>query len=254
MLSVVIITRNEAHRITRCLASVAWADEIIVLDSGSTDNTVDIAKTFTPHVFTDTNWQGFGVQKQRVLSHATGDWVLNLDADECVDAPLKARMQQAMKSERFDAFRVPIRMCFYGKPLRFSSSPTRHVRLFKRAGARFSGDHVHEKIVLPRHARIGQLKTPIWHDSFLDLSHALQKMDKYSSSSALIRVGKKRRSSILRSILGAGWMFLRCYVLQRGFLDGRAGLMMAILNAEGSFYRSIKQVYRDQAMLEVEDV
>ena len=254
MLSVVIITRNEAHRIARCLTSIAWADEIIVLDSGSTDNTVEIAKKFTPHVFTDTNWQGFGVQKQRALSHATGDWVLNLDADECVDASLKSCMQQAIKAERFDAFRVPIRMCFYGKPLRFSSSPTRHVRLFKRLGARFSDDNVHEKIVLPKQARIGQLKTPIWHDSFLDLSHALQKMDSYSSSSAKIRVDEKRRSSILRSLLGANWMFVRCYVLQRGFLDGRAGLMMAILNAEGSFYRSIKQVYRDKPMLEVEDL
>jgi hypothetical protein len=249
MLSVVIITKNEAHRITRCLASVTWADEIIVLDSGSTDNTVEIAKTFTPLVFTDTNWQGFGVQKQRVLSRATGDWVLNLDADECVDAGLRARMQQAIKAGQFDAFRIPIRMCFYGKPLRFSSSPTRHVRLFKRLGAQYSDDSVHEKIVLPKQARIGQLKTPIWHDSFLDLSHALQKMDTYSSSSAKIRVDKKRRSSILRSLLSANWMFLRCYVLQRGFLDGRAGLMMAILNAEGSFYRSIKQVYRDKAVL-----
>lgn len=247
MLTVIIITKNEAQRISRCLASVRWADEIIVLDSGSTDATIDIAKTFTPHVFVNTDWQGYGVQKQRALSHATGDWVLNLDADEWVDENLQALFLRVMKDDKHDAYRVPIRLCFYGKPLRFSSSPTRHARLFKRKGAKFSDDLVHEKIVLPTNARIGQLKTPILHDSFLDISHAIQKMDRYSSYSAQIRLAEKKPISLTRACLGAIWMFLRCYVLQRGFLDGRAGFILAILNAQGSFYRGIKQLYPDKS-------
>ncbi len=248
MLSVVIITKNEAVRITRCLESVKWADEIIVLDSGSTDNTVDIAKRYTPHVFTNTDWQGYGVQKQRALSYATGEWVLHIDADEWVDETLKKTLSQVMKEDKVGACRVPIRLCFYGKPLRFSSSPTRHARFFRREGAQFSDDWVHEKIILPAHTRIQQLKTPLFHESFLDISHAIQKMDKYSSFSAKIRLDEARKAGLARSFLGAAWMFLRCYVLQRGFLDGRAGLMLAILNAQGSFYRGVKQVYKDKTI------
>lgn len=259
MLSVIVITKNEAARIARCLSSVSWADEIIVLDSGSTDNTLEIAKSYTPHVFTNTDWQGYGVQKQRVLMRATGQWVLHLDADEWVDERLKANILQVMKANQVDACRVPIKLCFYGKPLRFSSSPTRHLRLFKREGAKFSDDLVHEKIILPECARIQQLKTPIYHDSFLDVSHAIQKMDKYSSYSAEIRVKQnikhnKRPAGFSRSFGGAFWMFFRCYFLQRGFLDGKAGLMLAILNAQGSFYRGIKQMYLDKALRDLPDV
>ncbi len=254
MLSVIIITKNEAHRITRCLESVKWADEIIVLDSGSTDNTLEIAKKYTPHVFTNTNWQGYGIQKQRVLSYATGQWVLHLDADEWVDKRLEKKLVQVIKEDKVDACRVPIRMCFYGKPLRFSSSPTRHARFFRREGAKFSNDLVHEKILLPHGARIQQLKTPIFHDSFLDISHALQKMDKYSSYSAKIRLDEKRYAGFSRSFLGALWMFLRCYIFQCGFLDGKAGFMLAVLNAEGSFYRGMKQIYPDRAALDTSEV
>lgn len=248
MLTVIIITKNEAQRLSRCLESVRWADEIIVVDSGSTDATVEIAKTFTPHVFVHDDWQGFGVQKQRALSYATGDWVLNLDADEWVNEPLKTIFLRIMKEDKHDAYRVPIRLCFYGKPLRFSSSPTRHARLFKRARAKFSDDLVHEKIILPVDARIGQLKAPLLHDSFLDISHAIQKMNRYSSYSAHIRLHNKKSMSVSRACLGAGWMFFRCYVLQRGFLDGRSGFILAILNAQGSFYRGIKQIYPDKAV------
>ena len=248
MLSVIIITKNEAHRIARCLESVRWADEIIVLDSGSTDATVEIAKRFTPHVFVNTDWQGYGVQKQRALSHATGDWVLNLDSDEWVDEKLKTLFLRVMKDDKHDAYRVPIRLCFYGKPLRFSSSPTRHARLFKQEGAKFSDDLVHEKIVLPVGTRIGQLKTPILHDSFLDISHAIQKMDRYSSYSAQIRLTNKKPIGLFRACLGASWMFVRCYLLQRGFLDGRSGFILAILNAQGSFFRGIKQIYPDKSI------
>jgi glycosyltransferase involved in cell wall biosynthesis len=257
MLSVIVITKNEAHRITRCLSSVQWADEIIVLDSGSTDKTVEIAKSYTPHVFVNTDWQGYGIQKQRVLMRATGQWVLHLDADEWVDDKLKSNILRIIKANPLDidACRVPIRLCFYGKPLRFSSSPTRHLRLFKREGAKFSDDLVHEKIILPEGARIKQLKTPIYHDSFLDVSHAIQKMDKYSSYSAQIRINQnKRPAGFTRSFGAAFWMFFRCYLLQRGFLDGKAGLMLAILNAQGSFYRGIKQIYLDKAIRDSRDL
>ena len=245
-LSVIVIAKNEAQNIRRCLASVTWADEVIVLDSGSADETVALAKEFTPHVFC-TDWQGYGVQKQRALARASGDWVLNLDADESVSAALRQVMVAMMLSNQFDACRVPIRMCFYGKQLRFSSSPTRHVRLFKRDGAHFSTDIVHEKIILPPSARIGQLKIPLLHHSFRDVSHAIDKMNRYSSYSAKIRLEEKHHSSTGRALLSACWMFFRCYVLQRGFVDGSPGFLFAVMNAQGAFFRSIKQVYPDRS-------
>jgi len=245
MLSVIIIAKNEQLNIRHCLESVAWADELIVLDSGSTDDTVAIAREFTDKVFS-TDWQGYGIQKQRALDHATGDWVLNLDADESVDERLKEQIMLAMASNDNDACRIPIQMYFCGKPLRFSSSPSRHVRLFKREGARYSADIVHEKIVLPENTRIGQLLAPIEHHSFQDVSHALYKINRYSSYSAKIRLKKNNPASMSKTLASSSWMFLRCYFLQRGFLDGKEGFLFALLNAQGSFYRGIKQLYPDR--------
>lgn len=244
MLSVIIIAKNEEHLIKTCLESVSWADEIIVLDSGSTDNTVTIAKKYTPHVF-ETDWQGYGVQKQRALEKASGDWVLNLDADEYVDDGLKQTLLQVMAADTADACRIPIQMYFYGKPLRYSSSPSRHIRLFKRVNARYSQDIVHEKILIPETYRIAQLQQAIKHHSFRDLSHALFKMNRYSSYSAKIRLEEGKQVGFAKTLLATAWMFFRCYFLQRGFLDGKAGLIFAALNAQGTFYRGLKQIYPD---------
>ncbi|MFW2569313.1 glycosyltransferase family 2 protein [Legionella sp. 29fVS95] len=244
MLSVIIIAKNEEANIRRCLESVQWADEIVVLDSGSSDNTVAIAEEYTKKVYC-TDWQGYGVQKQRALAYATGDWVLNLDADEWVDAGLKETIIDAINSDAADAYRIPICMSFYGQPLRFSSSPKRHVRLFKRVGARYSEDIVHEKVLLPATARISRIKQGIMHNSFQDVSHALYKINRYSSYSAKIKIEAKKSPSFGKTLLGTGWMFFRCYFLQRGFLDGKAGFLFAVFNAQGTFYRGIKQLYRD---------
>jgi glycosyltransferase involved in cell wall biosynthesis len=191
------------------------------------------------------DWQGYGIQKQRALEKATGDWVLNLDADESVSEPLKAEIQRVMADDSADACRIPIQMNFYGKPLRYSSSPSRHIRLFKREGARYSNDIVHEKIQLSTHIRIKQLQAPIVHPSFRDVSHALYKINRYSSYSAKIRIDNHRSTGLFKILAGTSWMFFRCYVLQRGFMDGKAGFLMACFNAQGTFYRGIKQIYQD---------
>ena len=247
MLSVVIIAKNEEVNIRRCLLSVQWADEIIVLDSGSCDKTVSIAKEFTDKVFSTSvsDWQGYGVQKQRALAYASGDWVLNLDADECVSASLKHVMELAMLANEADAYRVPIRMCFYNNALRYSSSPKRHIRLFKRDGAQYSDDIVHEKIILPKGMRIGALREPIMHYSFQDVSHVLYKINRYSSYSAKVSITKNEATNLFKTMLGTGWMFFRCYFLQRGFMDGRDGFLFSIFSAQGTFYRGIKQLYPD---------
>lgn len=247
MLSVVIIAKNEEVNIRRCLESVRWAEEIIVLDSGSSDKTVAIAKEYTDHVYC-TDWQGYGVQKQRALTYASSDWVLNLDADESVDEELKQAILSAIMQGHADAYRIPICMNFYGKALRFSSSPKRHIRLFKLKGARYSHDIVHEKVILPPGAKIGKIKAAIGHHSFRDVSHALYKINRYSSYSAKIKIDKKEQTSFSATLISASWMFFRCYFLQRGFLEGRVGFLFAVFNAQGAFYRGVKHLYPDSEL------
>lgn len=245
MLSVIIISKNEEANIKRCLESVSWADELVVLDSGSTDSTVAIAQAYTENVYTSEDWYGYGIQKQRALNLATGDWILNLDADESISEHLHTAIEEAMESDEADAYRIPISMNFYGKPLRYSSSPRRHIRLFKREGARYSDDIVHEKIILPEGARISKLSLPIMHHSFRDVSHALYKINRYTSYSAKVRSQKGDPPGIMKILFSTAWMFFRCFYLQRGFLDGTAGFLLAIFNAQGTFYRGIKQIYPD---------
>ena len=244
-LSVIIITKNEEHNIRRCLQSVQFAEEIIVVDSGSEDHTVEIAKEYTPFVYVTSDWPGYGAQKQRALARATQDWVLNLDADEVISEALQQEIQAAMVANTAEAYRIPIKMYFYDKPLHYGSSPKRHARLFKRLNASFSGDIVHEKIVLPPNAVIGRCKNAIAHHSFKDISHVLYKLNKYSSYSAKTYLNKGRKTSFFKNLANFYWMFFRCYILQRGFLDGKVGFLFALFNAQGTFYRGIKQLYQD---------
>lgn len=247
MLSVIIITKNEALNIRRCLESIQWADEIIVLDSGSTDKTKEIALEYTEHVY-EADWPGYGIQKNRALSKATQPWVLNLDADESIDPDLKTAITEAIKTDKAEAFRIPIRLYFYGKDMRYSGSPSRHIRLFKREGARYSEDIVHEKVILPGKSKLGQLIQPIRHHSYQDLSHAIYKMNRYSSYTAKIRIEQKKQAGLIKTCIGTAWMFFRCFILQRGFLDGQAGFILALLKAQGTFFRGLKQLYPDRAM------
>ena len=248
MLSVVIITKNEADNIEQCLQSVQWADEIILVDSGSTDATLCKAQRYTSLIYHADDWHGYGIQKQRALSYATCDWVLNIDADEIVTPELTHAILDIMQNTQVDACRIPIRMQFYNQKLRYSLSPTRHIRLFKRSGAAYSQDPVHEKIQLPASARVISLTAEIQHNSYIDVSHALEKINRYSSATALLRQQAGRRTSLLRICSATLWMFIRTYFIQFGFLDGRAGFLLAIFNTHGTFYRGIKQLYPDRGL------
>jgi hypothetical protein len=243
-ISVIIITKNESSLIANCLESVKWADEIIVLDSGSTDNTVEIAKEYTPLVYV-TDWPGYGIQKQRALEKATGEWVLNIDADEEVTESLKNKLLDIAHSS-VDGCRIPIHMMFYQKMMKYSWCPSEHIRFFRREGASYETTIVHESIQLPKNSKIIKLKEKLKHYSFKDIHHALYKINKYSSYTAKARSRKGKSSSISRAVLSSMWMFFRCYFIQRGFLDGKPGFLLAILSAQGSFYRAIKQVYSEE--------
>ena len=238
-LSAIVIVKNEGAGIRRCLVSLNWVDEIVVLDSGSTDDTVAICREFTPHVHV-TDWPGFGPQKNRALQLATGDWVLSLDADEWVTPASRGEIERAVAlAQDAAAFRLPRRSSFCGRFMRHSGWwPDHVVRLFRRGAARFSDDAVHERVIVD--GKIGTLQEPLMHETFVDLDELLGKMNNYSTLSAqeMQRAGK--RSGLAMAVVRAAWAFVRTYFLRLGFLDGREGFMLAVATAEGTYYRYVK--------------
>lgn len=239
-LSVIIITKNEEAMIRRCLQSVAWADEIIVVDSNSGDTTTAICRELKAKVHSFNDWPGFGVQKNRALDLASGDWVLSLDADETVTAELHAEIESAMANPgEHAAFRLPRSSSYCGRQMRHSGWWPDHVtRLFRRGSARFSDDLVHEKLVVEGTA--GTLTQPLLHEAFTDMDEVLEKMNRYSSASAAMLHRQGKTASVPGAVLHGLWAFIRTYVLRAGFLDGREGFMLAVSNAEGTYYRYIK--------------
>lgn len=238
-LSVVVITKNEEAGIRRCLESVKWADEIVVLDSGSTDATVRICREYTQHVH-ETDWPGFGPQKNRALEQATGDWVLSLDADEWVTPNLRDEILNAIsRPDGALAFRLPRLSSFCGRFMRHSGWwPDYVTRLFRRGAARFSDDVVHEHVIAE--GKTGTLREPIMHETYVDLDEMLQKMNSYSSLAAQKMRHGGRKTGLAGAVLRGLWAFIRTYFLRGGFLDGREGFMLAVAIAEGTYYRYAK--------------
>lgn len=235
-LSVIVITKNEAHDIRDCLASVAWTDEIIVLDSGSTDGTCDIAREFTPQVYTSPDWQGFGVQKNRVLAYASKDWVLSIDADERVDPALRTEIEHVLQSPSGDIYSIPRLSSFCGKFIYYSGWRPDYVdRLFKRESARFSENKVHERLVYT--GAPARMTHSLLHFSYENLDDVLDKMRRYARFGAEDMLARNKRSSVTGAVGHGVWAFIRTYVIRMGFLDGQHGLMLAIFNAETTYYK-----------------
>lgn len=238
--SVIVITLNEEAAIGRCLASVAWADEIVVVDSGSTDRTVELARAAGARVTVTSDWPGFGRQKNRALDLATGDWVLSLDADEWVSPALAAEIQAVVsRSDAPAGYELPRLSSFVGREMRHSGWWPDHVaRLFRRGTARFSDDLVHERLLVD--GAVGRLGEPLRHESFTSLDEVVEKMNRYSSASARMRVERGKGGSVGGAVAHGLWAFLRTYLLRAGFLDGREGFVLAVANAEGTYYRYLK--------------
>lgn len=238
MLSVIIITKNEAPLISRCLASVDFADEIIVLDSGSDDNTVELCQPYTQKIFI-TDWPGFGLQKQRALAKATGDWVLSIDADEQVSSALQLEIKAAMQTTEVEGFEIPRLSSYCGKVMRHGGWwPDYVLRLFKRDKGRFSDDLVHERVIVK--GRVQQLSQPLEHEAFINFEQVLEKLNNYSTLGARKLYQQGQQTSVIHAIFKGVWTFVRTYLLTAAFLDGQQGLMLAISNAEGTYYKYLK--------------
>lgn len=241
-LSVIIITKNEASNIHACLESVAWADEIIVVDSGSNDNTVEICRQFAAHVQVLVHdWPGFGAQKNRALGYATNAWVFSIDADERVTPELRGAIEAVLRDDgdTCAAYRVSRLSSYCGRFMRYSGwYPDHIVRLFKRDAAHFSDAAVHESIEV--NGSTGLLNGELLHYSYANLEQTLDKLNSYSTAAARMQQQQGKRGGLATAIGHGLWSFIRTYVLRGGFLDGREGFMLAILNAEHSYYRYLK--------------
>ena len=239
MLSVIIVTKNESEHIARCLASVSWADEIIIFDSGSTDNTVEICKKYTSHVY-ETDWPGFGPQKQRALNKATGEWILSIDADEQITTELRSEIQLAIQNQQAaHGFEIPRLSSYCGKQIKHGGWwPDYVLRLFQKKEGEFSNSIVHERVMV--NGSIRQLKNPLLHDSYTSLEEVLSKTNNYSSLGAKMLFDKGKNSSLIQAILRAVWTFFRTYFIKASFLDGEQGVMLAISNAEVTYYKYLK--------------
>lgn len=240
--SVIMITKNEASRLERTLRAVQWAQEIIVVDSGSTDGTQDIARQWATLVV-ETDWPGFGIQKNRALSYATCPWVLSIDADEWVSPDLCLEIAEFLTAPGpVAACTLPRLSSYCGRPMRHSGWwPDPVCRFFQRGQAVFSEDRVHEKLLCsgPLHAFHGLLH----HDSFQNLDQVLQKINHYSSEGARQKLEAGQTASLGKAVAHGLWSFVRTYIFQRGFLDGREGFILAVSNAEGTYYRYLKLMY-----------
>jgi glycosyltransferase involved in cell wall biosynthesis len=239
-ISAIIITKNAEHTLRRCLESVAWADETIVVDSNSSDGTAAICRELGVVLHESSDWPGFGPQKNRALDLATCEWVFSIDADEWVTSELHAEIERLTTNPGDKvAFALPRRSSFCGRYMQHSGWwPDYVVRLFRRDAARFSDDNTHERLIVK--GTTGKLKQPLMHQAIDDLDQMLAKMNTYSTNTARMLHERGRRASLFTALLHGGWTFVRTYILRLGFLDGREGFMLAVANAEGSYYRYLK--------------
>ena len=234
----VVITFNEEKNVKACLQSLKpFCHEIIVVDSGSTDKTLDIARNEGAKIFTK-SWEGFGPQKNFALEKTTCDWVFSIDADERVSEELCQEILDTLRKPLFDLYRIPRRSFAYGVEIKYSGWYPDHVtRLFKKNFV-FTNDLVHERIDnkgVPQ----GNLLSHLNHYRNENLEQAVSRMDRYSTAWARQNLQSKK-GGVFKGVLKASWTCFRIYFLKLGFLDGRAGMVIAITNSMGAFLKYSK--------------
>ncbi len=244
-LSLVVITRDAGAQLEDCLASAAFAGETLVVDSGSRDDTVEIARRCGARVLAH-EWLGFGAQKNFAVAQATHDWVLCLDADERVSPQLASAIRAAMHNPRCKAYAMPRRNRFLGRWLAHGEGyPDWSLRLFDRRHARWSDDEVHERVLCA--GPVGRLDGDLLHASAESLDAYLAKQNRYTTLQAAGMHARGERCSFARLVASPLARFLRFYVLRAGFLDGTAGLVHIAIGSFSSFCKYAKLRALEQA-------
>jgi glycosyltransferase involved in cell wall biosynthesis len=238
-ISCIIITHNESKNIRRCLKNINWADEIVVVDAHSTDDTKRIASEFTDKIF-DLKWQGFGPAKEFAKNKTTGEWILSVDADEVISEKLREQIQKTVESEdSLDGYFIPRRSNFLGRWIKHGGwYPDFVMRLFRKNKGYFTNRLVHEEVRVS--GRIGSLKSDLLHYTDPDFDHYLKKLNQYTSLDALQFHKQGRKAKLWDIFLRPQITFFKMYFLKKGFLDGAHGLILAFASAFHVFSKYVK--------------
>lgn len=240
--SVTIITLNEEKNLRDCLQSVRWADEIVIVDSGSTDATLKIAEEFGCKVIHNP-WPGMREQKNIATTAAAGPWILNLDADERMSEELQAEVQSHLAEPKFDGYSFPRKNIFLGKWMRHGGwYPDETLRLFRKGQGKFGGINPHSNVELPAGSKITSLKYPLVHFTYFTLAQYVGKQYSYADAAAreLFESGKLRSVSPVRIWVKTFWKFIETYLIKRGFLDGTHGLIAALGATFGAYLKQAR--------------
>lgn len=237
-IAAVIITKNEQDSLRDCLESLRWVDEIIIVDSGSTDNTETIAKEYTEHFYVNAEWPGFGKQKQLAQSYATSDWILAVDADERIDDTLRENILTMLENPPENTvYNLNELTWVFGRFLKHSGWYYRHVRLYPNKLTKYNDNLVHESVIIPSGCQVAELDGDILHYSYQNLNHYLVKSAGYAKAWADQRQARGKKASLSQGIIHALGCFLKMYLLKRGFLDGKQGFLIAVLSAHSTFIK-----------------
>jgi len=231
-LSIVLITFNSQKYLNQVLTSCKFADEIVVVDSHSTDKTIEIAKKHNAKIYT-IDWMGFGKQKQKALDLAKNDWVFVLDSDEVITKKLQEEILQILKNPSHHAYYVPRLNYFFGKPVkRCGLYPDYTIRLINKNYAKFTPDEVHEKIVVDD-KKVSYLRNHMIHYAYENVEQFIAKQNRYSTLNA--------KNSVLKAIFNPPWTFFKLYILKLGFLEGWRGFVISKLYSQYTFWKYIKK-------------
>lgn len=239
-LSVAMIVKNEAQDLAACLDTVkGWVDEIVILDSGSTDETEQIAEQYGAKFYVNTDWQGFGKQRQLAQQYVTSDYVLWLDADERVTPELKQSILQAVKNDEQNAvYKIGRLSEVFGRQIRHSGwYPDYVVRLYRTTFAKYGDELVHEKVHFPKDANVKKLTGDLLHFTYKDVHHYLVKSASYAQAWSIQKAKAGKKASLFDGVTHALGCFVKMYLLKAGFLDGKQGFLLAILSAHSTFVK-----------------
>ena len=230
-LSIVILTFNSQKYLSKVLNSCTFADEVLIVDSGSNDNTIEIAKTFNNTKILNQKWLGFGKQKQAGVNATSNEWVFVLDSDEIITDELKEEIISTCNNPTCKAYFIPRLNYFFGEPIRRCGLyPDITLRLFDKNFASFSKDEVHEKVITKE--KCGTLKNHMLHFAYENIEEFITKQNRYSSLNA--------KDRLLKALFNPYWTFFKIYFLKLGFLEGKRGFVIAKLYAQYTFWKYIK--------------
>jgi len=238
-ISIVIVTKNEESNIERCLESVKWADEVTVVDSGSTDKTLEFCQAYHCKII-ETEWLGFGLTKQIGVNAATNDWVLSIDADEEVTSELKSKILELTQSTKFHAFNIKRVSYYLKKRIKYSGWQTDYpLRLFNKQYGNFNDASVHESVVMNSN-NTSTIQAPLYHYPYQSISGHIGKINLYTQLGAEKLFNKGKKAPLIYAVLSGIVKFIKMYLIKKGFLDGKEGFILAVLSGFSSTLKYFK--------------